>query len=95
MKKKSKTVEDLLQDQTNKLDEQHQELDRRLDNIEKVMIAQEINLKEHIRRTDLLEEALKPIQKHVAMVEGVFKFLGLISLLLGIASGFGRIFGIV
>lgn len=95
MKKPNKTVEDLLREQTNKLDIQHQELDKRLDNIEKVMIAQEINLKEHMRRTDILEESIKPIQKHVTMVEGVFKFLGLLSLLIGIVSGVARILGFV
>lgn len=37
--------------------------------------AQAIQLKEHIRRTALLEEELKPIKKHVNMVDGVVRFL--------------------
>jgi dynactin complex subunit len=86
-----------------KLDNQHNELDSRLDNIEKVMIAQEINLKEHMRRSDYLEQMitsiqdkeLKPLHKHVAQVEGVFKFLGLIALILTIASGIGALFGLI
>lgn len=39
------------------------------------------DLRHHIKRTDKLEEALRPIDRHVAHVEGVFKLLGVLALL--------------
>ena len=67
-------------------------LDERLDNIDKTLVRQEGHLKEHIRRTEQNEimiqeiiEQIKPIETHVAMVNGVLKFIGFISLLLGVA----------
>lgn len=52
-----------------------------------VQAEQHIILKEHIRRTELLEEDIKPVKKHVNMVEGVLKFIGL----LGIFAGIGEL----
>lgn len=67
-------------------------LDERLDNIDKTLVRQEANLKEHMRRTEQNEimiqemiEQIKPIETHVAMVNGVLKFIGFLSLLLGVA----------
>lgn len=77
---------------TNKLDTMYDELDERLDNIEKVLILQEENLKIHMKRSQYLENIfekmkendLKPLSKHIHMVEGVFKFIGLTSIVVGI-----------
>jgi hypothetical protein len=55
---------------------------------------QEVNLAEHMRRTELAEKSIellrsdvKPIQKHVAMLEGVLKALGILSVILGLIAG--------
>ena len=96
-------VEQMIIKLTEKVDTQYGDLDKRLDNIEKVMIAQEINLKDHMRRSDHLEsivevmkeEDIKPLNKHVHMVEGVFKFLGLVSLLVGILGGLAKLFSLI
>lgn len=45
------------------------------------------SLRDHMRRTQLLENEIKPVKKHVAMVEGALKLVGLISLLVGIYLG--------
>lgn len=103
MTRTKQTLEAILTAYMDKAQRQHDELDKRLDNIEKVLIAQEINLKDHMRRSDQLEalmdnlqeKELKPLQKHVNMVEGVFKFLGLIALGVTIISGLAKLFGIV
>lgn len=92
-------VEELLEKLSDKVDAQHKDVDTRLDNIEKVMIAQEINVKEHMRRsdnlekmyTDLQEKDIKPLRRHVNMVEGGFKLLGVLSLILGICRLLGFI----
>jgi hypothetical protein len=44
-------------------------------NIEITLAKQHISLEEHMRRTELLEEHIKPIQKHVIAVQGVIAFL--------------------
>jgi hypothetical protein len=54
------------------------------------LTEQSVTLKEHIRRTELAEKnieairrELKPVQKHVAMVHGALKLIGLICLVGG------------
>lgn len=56
------------------------------------------HLGEHMRRTELAEksivalsDSMKPIQKHVTYIEGVLKFLGLLSLLSGMTVGILKI----
>lgn len=62
-------------------------LDTRVDKIDTTLAAQHVSLKEHMRRTALNERAIeilakdmKPVQKHVAMVGGMLKVLGLIGI---------------
>jgi hypothetical protein len=45
------------------------------------------SLIEHVARTKLLEERVRPIEVHVAGVHGVMKFIGIVATLLGIAAG--------
>lgn len=49
------------------------------------MAKQEVNLQLHMKRSDLLEKQMIPVRKHVAMVHGVVKFIGVLSILSGIA----------
>lgn len=78
----------------------YNDIDKRLDNIEKVLIVQEANLNEHMRRTEINEERLqriedkelKPLVKHVHMVNGGLKFLGILSLFVGMFSALYKIF---
>ena len=80
--------------------------DKRLDSIEKVLIAQEINLKEHMRRSDHLEtivdqikikneKELAPLKRHINMVEGAFKLLGILGILFGIVGGIVKAIGLI
>lgn len=49
---------------------------------------QEVNIAEHIRRTNMLEEIVLPISTKFMWAEGVLKFLGLVAVGIGaIASG--------
>lgn len=68
--------------------------DERLDSIDLTLVRQEATLVEHVRRSDLLEKKtdlieldLKPLQSHVIMVNGVFKFLGLLATIVAIIVG--------
>jgi archaellum component FlaC len=55
--------------------------------IDVTLASQHVSLVEHIRRTELLEKDVAPIKKHVAMVHGGLKLVGLISLIAGIVQG--------
>lgn len=55
------------------------DLNDHLGSIDVTLGQQHISLKEHIRRTSILEDEFKPIKKHVNMVEGGFKLLGILA----------------
>lgn len=76
-------------------------LDSRLDDIDKTLVKQHESLKHHIYRTDLaekrlehIESAMEPIRAHVHRMDGALKFLGVLSLLLGIVFGIFKLFGV-
>ena len=59
----------------------------------------ERDIAHHIKRTDIAEENLKllrgdlrPVEDHVAMMNGALKFLGIVSVLVAIVSGIFKIF---
>ena len=73
----------------------HERLDRieeKLANIDKTLAVNTASLQEHIKRTNLLEEALKPVEQHVARVDGALRFLGVISLVVGIIAALYKMF---
>ncbi len=45
-------------------------------NIDKTLMGQAVQLEEHIRRTTLLENDVKPIKEHVQRLKGIAWFLG-------------------
>ncbi len=51
----------------------------RIGSIDATLAAQHVSLKDHIRRTNILEGKIAPIEKHVNMVGGVFKFFGILA----------------
>lgn len=63
-------------------------IERKLDSItEKVgavqitLAAQHEVLAEHVRRTNILEAKIEPIQKHVSRVEGALKLIGILGVI--------------
>jgi uncharacterized protein YaaN involved in tellurite resistance len=76
--------------------------EERIDSIDQTLIRQEAHLCEHIRRTHLLEQAydelrsnLKPIERHISMIEGIAKFFALIAVIVGILTGVAKFFGVI
>jgi len=66
--------------------------------IDKTLAAQEVQLTEHIRRTqaaedniELLRKELKPVQEHVARMDGALRFLGILSLVAGVAAAIHKV----
>ena len=70
-----------------------------LEKIKETAAVQTEQLKNHIRRTSLLEArqeafvlALKPIEKHVTQVHTVFKVIGFVAVAAGLAKALQGLF---
>ena len=61
-------------------------IDDRLSKIDSTLAAQHESLRDHIRRTELLEEQVKPIHEHVHELKGVIKFFKFVGILAAIAE---------
>lgn len=51
------------------MDEEYIKIADKLTSIDKTLTAQHATLKEHIRRTELLEKQIQPLQEHVTKVK--------------------------
>lgn len=58
-----------------KIDDQNEHLT----SIDVTLGIQSVQLRDHIRRTNLLEAQLKPIQKHIDMTKGAYKLIGILT----------------
>lgn len=87
MENNSRTDEKL-----DKIDEKLDKIHVRLGNIDSTLGAQHVSIVEHIRRTRLLEDQIRPIQKHVSMVEGAVKLIGLVSMVAVIVEAIHLVF---
>lgn len=65
-----------------------------MNNMSNTQAQQHITLQDHTRRSEALEKLyelvrseLEPVKKHVAMVDGALKFIGLIGVIVGIITG--------
>lgn len=67
-----------------KIDEKLDKIDSSITRIDITLAKQHESLKDHMRRTHLLEQSLKPVEKHVAMVNGALKFIGILAMIMGI-----------
>lgn len=74
----------------------------RLLSIDKTLVKQEENLKEHMRRTELAEKSiervdhdLKPIKKHVAMLQGTVKLISIVSTIVVLIGAILKIYGVM
>jgi chromosome segregation ATPase len=77
-----------------KLDEKMDKVEEKLGSIDVTLAKNTSSLDEHIRRTELAEEAISiiknemaPIQKHVTQVHTIFQAIGFVSVVVSIAAG--------
>lgn len=67
-------------------------LDTRIDNIDITLAKQHLSLEEHIKRSNMLEAKLEPVEKHVNSVNAVLKFAGGIAILLAAFESIKNLF---
>jgi len=82
-----------------KKSERLEKLDVKLDkviehiaNIDTTLAKQSVILDEHVKRSTQLEDRMEPVEKHVVMINGVLKFLGLLAAIAAIIEGFAVLF---
>lgn len=70
-----------------------------LTDIAVILAKQEVNIDIHIKRTNLLEESLdhlrkelKPVERHVAMMHGAAKLIGVMAVLAAIVKAIVEIY---
>lgn len=59
-----------------------------LASIDITLKGQHVSLRDHIRRTEILEKELAPIKKHVYMVKGAAALIGLLATIAAIVEIF-------
>lgn len=70
-------------------------VDEKLDKLGDTVTKQEENLKEHMRRTALLESQLLPIREFQSQLRGIAKFIGAMSFLTGLVYTILQLKGII
>jgi len=92
-----------IENKIDSLDVKVESINTHLNSIAIILEKNTVSLFEHMKRSEHLETIvlnikeieLKPLQKHVTMVHGVLKFIGIISLLVGIITGIAGLFHLI
>ncbi len=69
-----------------RLEDKIDKIDSRLDNVDITLAKQSVVLEVHVKRTNLLEEAIKPLSVHVSMINGALKLLGVLAMVAAIVE---------
>ena len=67
-----------------RIEEKLDRIDERLDSLDKNMAVNNTLLEYHIKRTDMLEEEVKPLKGHVLKAQGVLVFIGVLASIVAI-----------
>ena len=68
-----------------RIEEKLDRIDERLDSLDKNMAVNNTLLEYHIKRTNMLEEEVKPLKGHVLKAQGVLVFIGVLSTIVAVA----------
>jgi hypothetical protein len=61
-------------------------IDERMNSVDVTLAKQSEILDIHVKRTNMLEDSIKPIQRRVAMIDGAVKLLGLLGIVAAIVE---------
>lgn len=79
---------------TEKLEAKIDKIMDRISSIDATLAKQEVTLAYHIKRTDLLEKQVEPVQKHTNELKGIVTMLKILALLATIIEGIHYIKGL-
>ena len=77
--------------QLSRIEKKIDAIGERLNNIDVTLVKQNLEIEHHIKRTDLLEEQVKPVVEHVTFVKVSLRWLGAAALVAGILKAFGAL----
>lgn len=63
-------------------------IEKHLVSIDVTLAKQSVILEEHVKRSNMLEDKLQPVERHVAMIQGAVKLISLLAVILGIIKVF-------
>ncbi len=78
-----------------KIEEKLDEVNSRLNNIDNTLTAQHEILKNHIKRTELLEVQVDTLKSNSNQIIGAVKFVKIIGIVFGILAGLAEIISMV
>jgi|TARA_R110002020_G_scaffold19416_1_gene67192 chromosome segregation ATPase len=67
-----------------KIDRKLEKIDERIDSIDKHLAVYNSQLRFHIKRTDMLEEELKPLKSSLIKAQGAIMFIGLLATVISV-----------
>jgi chromosome segregation ATPase len=67
-----------------KIDRKLEKIDERIDNIDKHLAVYNSQLRFHIKRTDMLEEEIKPLKSSLIKAQGAIMFIGLLATIISV-----------
>ena len=76
-----------------KIEEKLDRIDRRIDSIDKHLAVYNTQLKFHIKRTDMLEEEIKPLKSGLIKAQGAVMFVGALATVISIGVALWGVFG--
>ena len=76
-----------------RIEEKLDKIDGRIDNIDKHLAVYNSELKFHIKRTDMLEQELKPIKSSLVKAQGALCFIGIMATVVSVAVAFMGVWG--
>ena len=76
-----------------KIDQKLDKIDQRIDSIDKHLAVYNTELKFHVKRTDMLEEELRPVKASLIKAQGALCFIGIIATIISVAVAFMGVLG--
>lgn len=75
-----------MNDRSDRLEEKIDKVIDKISSIDTTLATQSIILAEHVKRSTQLENRVEPIERHVNMVNGALKLIGLIGIVASIVA---------
>ena len=76
-----------------KIENKLEKIDERIDSIDKHLAVYNSQLRFHIKRTDMLEEELKPLKSSLIKAQGALCFIGILATIVSVAVAFIGVWG--
>ena len=76
-----------------RIEEKLDKIDSRIDNIDKHLAVYNAQLKFHIKRTDMLEQEIKPLKAGLIKAQGAMMFVGVLATAISIGVALWGVVG--